>query len=33
VVTTWLDGGPGWCRVKPPEAAGLAVAEVHMLPW
>ena len=33
VVTTWLDGGPGWCRVKPPGTAGLAVAEVHVLPW
>jgi len=33
VVSTWLDGGPGLCRVKPQGAAGLAVAEVQIRPW
>jgi uncharacterized membrane protein len=33
VVSTWLDGGPGSCRVKPQGAVGLAVAEVHVRPW
>src|SRR5213594_740142 len=33
VVSTWLDGGAGMCRVKPQEAASLAVAEVHVRKW
>src|SRR5207249_4377931 len=33
VVSTWLDGGPGLCRVKPQGAASLAVAEVHVRSW
>jgi uncharacterized membrane protein len=33
VVSTWLDGGTGMCRVKSHGAAGLAVAEVHVRPW
>jgi len=33
VVSTWLDEGPGLCRVKPQGAADLAVAEVHVRPW
>jgi len=33
VVSAWLDGGPGLCRVKPQGAAGLSVAEVQIRPW
>ncbi len=33
VVSTWLDGGAGMCRVKPQGAASLAVAEVHVRKW
>jgi len=33
VVSTWLDGGPGLCRVRPHGTAGLAVAEVQIRPW
>jgi len=33
VVSAWLGGGPGLCRVRPHGAAGLAVAEVQIRPW
>jgi hypothetical protein len=33
VVSAWLDGGSGLCRVKPQGATRLAVAEVHVRPW
>jgi uncharacterized membrane protein len=33
VVSPWLDGGAGMCRVKPQGAASLAVAEVHVRKW
>jgi hypothetical protein len=33
IVSAWLDGGPGVCRVKPQGAASLPVAEVHVRPW
>jgi hypothetical protein len=33
VVSAWLDGGLGVCRVKPQGAASLPVAEVHVRPW
>jgi uncharacterized membrane protein len=33
VVSTWLDGGSGLCRVKPQEASSLPVAEVQIRPW
>ncbi|HZC66980.1 MAG TPA: hypothetical protein VE201_00005, partial [Nitrospirales bacterium] len=33
VVSTWLDRGPGLCRVKPQGAAGLPVAAVEIRPW
>jgi len=33
VVSTWLDRGSDMCRVNPQGAAGLTVAEVHILPW
>ena len=33
VVSPWLDGGSGLCRVKPQGAANLPVAEVHVRPW
>jgi uncharacterized membrane protein len=33
VVSTWLDGGPGLCRVKPQGAADVSIAEVYVRPW
>src|SRR3989442_12068212 len=32
VGSTWLDGGPGLCRVRPHGGAGLAVPEVQIPP-
>ncbi|TLY39724.1 MAG: DUF2079 domain-containing protein, partial [Nitrospirae bacterium] len=33
IVSSWVDGGPGLCRVRPPGTAGLPVAALDIRPW